>query len=248
MPDQPPVIAVDGPSGSGKGLVATHLARQYGFNLLDSGALYRLVGLAARNEGIILESGVLGSGLLESGVLAPGALDIERLAAISRNLDVTFVPTGDPEDPLEIKLSGVVVTRKIRSDEAGVDASIVASIQPVRDGLHQRQVSFRQPPGLVADGRDMGTEVFPDAIVKIFLTASTEARAARRYNQLKDKGIGVSLHDLFQSIQARDERDTERSVSPLRPAEDAIVIDSTDMDIATVLDRVRHVVAEKLGD
>ncbi|MFT7219215.1 MAG: cytidylate kinase [Candidatus Azotimanducaceae bacterium] len=238
MPDQPPVIAVDGPSGSGKGLVATHLARQYRFNLLDSGALYRLVGLAARNEGIILES----------GVPAPGALDIERLAAISRNLDVTFVPTGDPEDPLEIKLSGVAVTRKIRSDEAGVDASIVASIQPVRVGLHQRQVSFRQPPGLVADGRDMGTEVFPDAIVKIFLTASPEARAARRYNQLKDKGIGVSLHDLFKSIQARDERDTERSVSPLRPAEDAFVIDSTDMDVATVLDLVRHIVAEKLGD
>jgi len=243
MSDQPPVIAVDGPSGSGKGLVATHLARQYGFHLLDSGALYRLVGLAARNEGIILESGVP-----ESGVFKSGTLDIERLAAISRNLDVTFVPTGDPEDPLEIKLSGVVVTRKIRSNEAGVDASIVASIQPVRDGLHKRQVSFRRPPGLVADGRDMGTVVFPDAIVKIFLTASAEARAARRYNQLKHKDIGVSLHDLFQSIQARDERDTERSVSPLRPAEDAIVIDSTDMDVATVLDRVRHVVAEKLGD
>ncbi len=135
----------------------------------------------------------------------------------------------------------------MRTDEAGVDASRVASFPAVRDGLFELQRSFRQAPGLVADGRDMGTVVFPEADVKIYLTASAEARAERRYNQLKHKDIDVSLHALFQSIQARDERDTNREVSPLKPAEDAFVIDSTDMDIEQVLQNVDAIVTEKLG-
>jgi cytidylate kinase len=230
-PGQIPVFALDGPSGSGKGVVATYLSTQYDFHLLDSGALYRLVGLAARNEGLSLD---------------PGELDEKRLAEIAINLDVTFVPTNNPEDPLKISLSGQEVASLIRTDAAGVDASRVAALPDVRDGLFALQRSFLKPPGLVADGRDMGTMVFPEAIVKIFLTASAEARAQRRYNQLKHKGIGVSLHDLFQSIQARDERDMNREVSPLKPAEDAFVIDSTDLDIEEVLQKVQAVVTEKL--
>ncbi|MDA0978898.1 MAG: (d)CMP kinase, partial [Proteobacteria bacterium] len=139
------------------------------------------------------------------------------------------------------------VTSLVRTDEAGVDASRVSSVPAVRRGLFDLQKSFRQPPGLVADGRDMGTEIFPDAIVKIYLTASAQARAERRYNQLIGKDISVSLHDLFLSIQARDERDTNRKVSPLRPADDAHVIDSTDLDISDVLERVLEIVTEKLG-
>ena len=226
-----PVIAVDGPSGSGKGLVATFLAEARGFHLLDSGALYRLVGIAARQAGIELEK----------------TLDEVVLAAIAETLDVTFTPTGDPESPLSILLSGTNVTEQVRGNEAGVDASIVAALPGVRSGLFLLQKSFRRLPGLVADGRDMGTVVFPDAVVKIFLTASPEARAQRRYNQLKHKDIGVSLHDLFQSIKARDERDSIRAVSPLKPADDAFVIDSTDMDIDQVLQSVTAAVAEKLG-
>jgi cytidylate kinase len=135
----------------------------------------------------------------------------------------------------------------VRTNEAGVDASRVASLPAVRDGLFELQRSFREAPGLVADGRDMGTVVFPEADVKIYLTASAEARAERRYNQLKHKDIDVSLHALFQSIQARDERDMNREVSPLKPAEDAFVIDSTDLDIEEVLKSVEAIVTEKLG-
>jgi cytidylate kinase len=229
---RPPVIAVDGPSGSGKGVVATHLARQYGFHLLDSGALYRLVGIAARRTGLSL---------------APESLDEQQLGELAMNLDVRFSPTGDPENPLEIMLDGQSVTRELRTDEAGVDASRVAAVPAVRQGLNELQLSFRKLPGLVADGRDMGTVVFPDAEVKIYLTASAQARAERRYNQLKHKDIGVSLHDLFQSIQDRDERDMNREVSPLRPAEDAFVIDSTELSIEQVLEQVGKVVKEKLG-
>lgn len=227
-----PVITVDGPSGSGKGVVATHLATLYNYHLLDSGALYRLVGISARNSGLDL---------------AASQPDEARLAEIAVALEVVFEPTGDPENPLKITLSGEDVTTRVRTNEAGVDASIVAAIPGVRAGLLSLQTSFRQSPGLIADGRDMGTVVFPDAEVKIFLTASAEARAKRRYNQLKDKDIGVNLHALFQSIQARDERDTNREVSPLKPAEDAFVIDSTDMDINDVLTSVQAVVKEKLG-
>ena len=232
MSNPVPIITVDGPSGSGKGVVANFLSTQYDFHLLDSGALYRLVGLAARRRGIALQN---------------PPLDEAVLGEIARTLSVSFVPTNNPEDPLDIRLSGERVASEVRTDEAGVDASRVASIPAVRDGLFDLQRSFWQPPGLVADGRDMGTVVFPEADVKIYLTASAEARAERRYNQLKHKDIGVSLHDLFQSIQARDERDMNREVSPLKPAEDAFVIDSTDMDIEEVLQNVVAIVTEKLG-
>ena len=229
MADPAPVIAVDGPGGSGKGVVSSYLSTQYGYHLLDSGALYRLVGLAARRRKIPLED------------------QSARLGEIARNLDAAFSPTNDPENPLVITLNGERVGREVRSDQAGVDASRVAAVPAVREGLLELQRSFHRPPGLVADGRDMGTVVFPEAEVKIFLTASAEARAARRYNQLKHKDISVSLHDLFQSIQARDQRDRTREVSPLRPADDAHVIDSTDMDIAEVLHQVQALVTEKLG-
>jgi cytidylate kinase len=227
-----PVIAVDGPSGSGKGVVTSHLAEHYGFHILDSGALYRLVGIAARNDGLALEN---------------VDFDQSRAAALAAALDISFDPTGDPESPLSIKLDGNDVTLRLRSDEAGVDASRVASIQSVRDNLGDLQLSFRREPGLVADGRDMGTAIFPNADAKIFLTASAEARAERRYNQLKHKDIGVSLHALFQSIQARDERDMSREASPLRPADDALVVDSTDMSIEEVLETVQAFVSQKLN-
>jgi len=227
-----PVIAVDGPSGSGKGVVTSHLAERYGFHILDSGALYRLVGIAARNAGLALEN---------------PDFDQARVAALAATLDVSFDPTGDPENPLSIKLDGTDVTLRLRSDEAGVDASRVASIQALRDNLGDLQRSFRRAPGLVADGRDMGTAIFPDADAKIFLTASAEARAERRYNQLKHKDIGVSLAALFQSIRARDERDMSREASPLRPADDALVVDSTDMTIEEVLETVQAFVSQKLN-
>ena len=227
-----PIIALDGPSGSGKGVVANFLSTQYKFHLLDSGALYRLVGIAARRSSIALEN---------------SPLDEVVLGEIARSLDVAFTPTNNPEDPLEIMLFGEQVSHEVRTDEAGVDASRVASLPAVRDGLFELQRSFRQAPGLVADGRDMGTVIFPEADVKIYLTASAEARAERRYNQLIHKGIGVNLHDLFQSIQARDERDMNRAVSPLTAAEDALVIDSSDMGIEEVLQNVKAIVTEKLG-
>ena len=232
MTNHVPIIALDGPSGSGKGVVANFLSTQYEFHLLDSGALYRLVGIAARRTSIALEN---------------SPLDEAVLGEIARSLDVAFTSTNNPEDPLEIMLYGEQVAHEVRTDEAGVDASRVASLPAVRDGLFELQRSFRQSPGLVADGRDMGTVVFPEAEVKIYLTASAKARAERRYNQLIHKGINVTMSDLFQSIQARDERDMNRVVSPLKPAEDAFVIDSTDMDIEEVLRNVEAIVTEKLG-
>ena len=232
MTNHAPIIALDGPSGSGKGVVANFLSTQYKFHLLDSGALYRLVGIAARRASIALENSPLYEAVL---------------GEIARSLDVAFTSTNNPEDPLEIMLSGEQVAHEVRTDEAGVDASRVASLPSVRDGLFELQRSFRQSPGLVADGRDMGTVIFPEAEVKIYLTASAKARAGRRYNQLIHKGINVNISELFQSIQARDERDMNRSVSPLKPAEDAFVIDSTDMDIEEVLRNVEAIVTEKLG-
>ncbi len=224
---QTPVIAIDGPSGSGKGVITQKLAGHLGFNILDSGALYRLIGLAAIKHAIPLD-------------------DEDQLADAAKVLNVTFRPTGDAEEPLQILLEGDDVTRRLRTDEAGVNASKVAPLGKVRDAIGELQRSFKQPPGLVADGRDMGTVVFTDAPVKIYLTASAEARAQRRYNQLKDKDIGVSLHALFQSIQARDERDMSRDVAPLVPAEDAIIIDSTDLDIDQVFEQVLAAVHKKL--
>ncbi len=228
MTEKTPVIAIDGPSGSGKGVITQKLASHLGFHILDSGALYRLIGLDARKHGTDLNAE-------------------EKLADRARNLDVRFKPTGNAEEPLHILLQGEDVTAQLRTNEAGVDASKVAALQSVRQAIGALQRSFLQPPGLVADGRDMGTVVFSDAVVKIYLTASAEARAQRRYNQLKDKDISVNLHALFQSIQARDERDMNREVAPLKAAEDAVIIDSTELNIDEVFEQVLSIVNEKLG-
>ncbi|MFP6806426.1 MAG: (d)CMP kinase [Pseudomonadales bacterium] len=222
-----PVITIDGPSGSGKGVITQKLANHLGFNILDSGALYRLIGLSARKHDIRLD-------------------DEKSLAERAKVLDIQFRPTGKAEEPLQVLMEGEDVTLQIRTDQAGVDASKVAALGQVRESISELQHHFRQPPGLVADGRDMGTVVFTDAIVKIYLTASAEARAERRYKQLKDKDISVSLHDLFQSIQARDERDMNRKVAPLKPADDAIIIDSTELDINQVFDQVLSAVKARL--
>ncbi|MGM0952557.1 MAG: (d)CMP kinase [Pseudomonadota bacterium] len=212
-----PVIAVDGPGGSGKGTITKMLARSLGWHLLDSGALYRLTALAATRQGVSLE-------------------DEPALVRVAASLDVSFEP-GEIGEPVRVLLEGTDVTKEIRTETCGNNASMVAVMQPVRDALLQRQRDFQQAPGLVADGRDMGTVVFPDAPVKIFLTASAEERARRRFNQLKDAGADVSMQDLLEEIRVRDERDMNRSAAPLKPADDAQVIDSTGLGIEEVFDR-----------
>ena len=213
------VITIDGPSGSGKGTIAKRLAAEYGLELLDSGALYRLLGLAAQRRGISFDD-------------EPG---LEMLAA---KLDVRF-EVVDADDGVRVVLDGDDVSREIRTEEAGRAASIVAAIGGVRSMLLQRQRDFAEAPGLVADGRDMGTVVFAAAQVKIFLTASADERAKRRYKQLIEKGFDADLELILADVQARDERDTQRSVAPLKPAEDALLLDSTKLTIEQVLRAVR---------
>ena len=217
-----PVIAIDGPGGSGKGTIALHLARRLGWHLLDSGALYRLVAVAALDRGV-------------------GAEDETGLARVAGELDARF-EAGD--DGVEVLLDGVSVTDRLRAHETSEMASRVASVAAVREALVSRQRAFRQPPGLIADGRDMGTVIFPDAALKIFLTASAEARALRRYKQLKEKGESVNLSRLSEDIEKRDERDRTRAVAPLRPADDALVIDSTEMSIEEVLSTIQILIEE----
>jgi cytidylate kinase len=213
----PPVIAIDGPSRSGKGTIARQVAAALGWHLLDSGALYRLLALAARRRRIDLDDAV-------------------RLAELATSLDVRFGVDADGEEL--VWLDGEAIGGELRSEEAGRGASTVAALQPVRDALLTLQRSFRKRPGLVADGRDMGTHVFPEAELKVYLTASAEERAQRRHKQLKDKGIDVSLAALSRDIEDRDRRDSERSVAPLRPAEDARILDSSDQSIDAVTETV----------
>ena len=208
-----PVVAIDGPSGSGKGTIARRVAESLGWHLLDSGALYRLVGLDAARKSIPFD-------------------DEKALAELASSLDVQFA--SDPAGDEQIVLCGEDVTAAVRTEDAGTGASAVAGFQAVRDALLGRQRAFRQAPGLVADGRDMGTLVFADAALKVFLTASPEERAIRRHKQLNDKGIDVSLAAVSRDIADRDRRDSERSVAPLRPAEDARIVDSSGQSIEAV--------------
>jgi CMP/dCMP kinase len=212
-----PIVTIDGPSGSGKGTISRAVAVRVGWHLLDSGALYRLVALSGLKQGAKSD-------------------DAEAHARIAGSMDVRFDVAADGGE--RIILAGEEVTRQIRSEEAGQGASRVAAWPPVRSALLDRQRAFAQAPGLVADGRDMGTVVFPEADLKIFLTASPDERALRRYKQLKDKGSDVSLPALSREITERDLRDSTRSVAPLKPAPDAEVIDSTSLTIEQVIDQV----------
>ncbi|SCZ49202.1 (d)CMP kinase [Thiohalomonas denitrificans] len=221
-----PVVTVDGPSGVGKGTISQLLAKRLGWHFLDSGALYRLTALAARRHGVALD-------------------DEEALSGLAGSLDVRF-EAGEHGGTALVFLENRDVTDDIRKEECGSDASVVAALLPVREALLQRQRAFRRSPGLVADGRDMGTAVFPDAPAKIFLTASPEVRAERRYNQLKQKGLDVNLPSLLREIAERDERDSNRSASPLRPAEDAIVIDTSELGVQDVFEQVMSAIAEKI--
>jgi cytidylate kinase len=219
-----PVITVDGPSGAGKGTLSHMLSETLGWHFLDSGALYRVTGQACLMEGVSWDD--------EAGV-----------TEIARHLDVIFTAADCGE--ILVAYKGVDVSRTIRTEEGGRGASTVAAIPSVRTALLARQREFRQPPGLVADGRDMGTVVFPSAPLKIFLTASARERAERRYKQLISKGESVSLPRLLEDIEERDARDSSRDVSPLVPAEDAIVIDSTATSIEDVFARVMQEVEQR---
>ena len=218
-----PVICVDGPSGAGKGTLSLRLAAALDWHLLDSGALYRVVGFACRQAGVSLDNS-------------------DAVAEVARALDVDFRPT---DAGVTVWLSGEDVTSAIRSEEGGADASQVAALEPVRAALLLRQQELARPPGLIADGRDMGTVVFPEAPLKIFLTASAEARAERRFHQLQGMGESVSLARLLTDIQQRDARDQSRTVSPLVPAEDAIIIDSTALSADEVLQAARDLAAAR---
>ena len=211
-----PVITIDGPVSSGKGTVARRVAARLGWHLLDSGALYRVLGLHAERRGVPLD-------------------DEMRLVDLAEQLPVEFREgAGDTA----VILDGEDVGEIIREERVGELASKVAVLQPVRDALFARQRAFAQRPGLVADGRDMGTVVFRDAPLKVFLTASAEERARRRYAQLKEKGFGANLATLIEDIRTRDERDMQRAVAPLKPAPDAVEIDSTELNVEQVVDRI----------
>jgi len=221
-----PIITVDGPSGTGKGTICSHLTDWLGWNFLDSGALYRVLALAAQKHGIHND-------------------DEAVLADLAENLNVEFKVAGGGA-LVNVVLDGEIVTDEIRTEEAGLAASLVAPIIAVRKALLARQKAFHKRPGLVADGRDMGTVVFPQATLKIYLTASAEERAKRRLKQLMDKGISANLRDLSASIAERDERDSSRAVSPLKPAEDAVIVDTNTLDIDAVVAKISELVVNKI--
>ena len=212
-----PVLTIDGPSGSGKGTISRRVARTLGWHYLDSGALYRAVGLAAGWTDIDLS-------------------DAAALVRCTFDTQIGFLEDGHDEP--RVIVNGIDATDEIRTETAGAAASAIAAIPEVRTALRDRQRAFRQAPGLVADGRDMGTVIFPDASPKVFLTASADERAQRRYKQLKDKGVSVTLAGLLREILARDARDANRAVAPLRPAPDAVCIDTTGLGIDAVVERV----------
>lgn len=222
-----PVVTIDGPSGSGKGTLSRLLARNLNFHFLDSGSLYRIVALASRQKGIDLEEP-----------------DIDILLEMIQSLDIAF-----RQDPLHnsthIIINNQDVTNDIRTELCGEDASKVALIPQVRSALLERQRTFLKPPGLIADGRDMGTVVFPEANVKIFLEASLQERAKRRYNELQFKDLNVSLEAVLMIIKQRDERDQKRSISPLVPAADAIIVDTTNRSIQQVFQDVMAIIKTK---
>ncbi|OBU18548.1 cytidylate kinase [Photobacterium aquimaris] len=224
MSTHAPVITVDGPSGAGKGTLCMLLAEKLGWNLLDSGAIYRVLALAALHHGVDTESE-------------------DALVPLAAHLDVQFVAEGEL---VRVILEGEDVSDTLRTEKVGNAASKVAALPRVREALLRRQRAFSEQPGLVADGRDMGTVVFTSAEVKIFLDASAEERATRRMNQLQKKGLDVSFSSLLSEIQERDYRDRNRAVAPLRPADDALVLDSTEMSIEQVLEKVLAYVDAKL--
>lgn len=217
-----PVLTIDGPSGSGKGTVSRRVAERLGWHMLDSGALYRAVGYAAGLEGLDLS-------------------DADAVTRCARETGIGFRPAEDGGDT-RVLVNGIDATADIRTETCGAAASAIAAIPEVRQALVAKQLAFRQPPGLVADGRDMGTVIFPDAGYKVFLTASAEERAQRRYKQLKDKGVGVTLSTLLREIEARDARDASRTVAPLKPAPDAVQVDTTGMPIDDVVKKVLSLV------
>lgn len=223
-PQLVPIITIDGPSGAGKGTIARRVAEQLGWHLLDSGALYRLVAYAGRLRGLDPE-------------------DERGFARIAETLDVRFGTDVRGEE--QIWLEDAEVSTQIRTEQAGEWASQVAAMPAVRAALVGRQRAFAVPPGLVADGRDMGTIIFPEAGLKIFLTASADERARRRYKQLKEKGVDANLAALSQEIAERDRRDTNRAIAPLVPAHDAVIVDSTSMSVDEVVARVLELAAVK---
>lgn len=226
MSAQSPIITVDGPSGAGKGTLCMLLAEKLNFHLLDSGAIYRVLALAALHHGVDTESE-------------------EALVPIATHLDVQFIAEGDL---VKVILEGEDVSKELRKEETGNAASKVAALPRVREALLRRQRAFSAEPGLVADGRDMGTVVFPNADAKIFLDASAEERAQRRLNQLQLKGLSGKFDQLLRDIQERDDRDRNRAVAPLRPADDALVIDSTLLSIDEVVEKALQFIESKLAE
>jgi len=222
------IITIDGPSGSGKGTLAAKLAGHYQFHLLDSGALYRLLGLSLHKQNLL------------------DVLDqqLDRCAEIATNLDIKFVTTPNET---QILLEGEDVTQTIRTERVGEFASKVAAIPVLRSALFDRQRAFAQTPGLVADGRDMATAIFPEAQAKIYLTASAQSRAERRVKQLQGMGLDVKINDILANIEARDKRDMEREVAPLKPAADALIIDSSELNIDEVFNLMTQYIDKQLA-